>query len=1201
MKSTKVFCFWVAAALFLSGCAKEPVLKIENDGDRIPLNISSSINQEHTKATAEGFADKDALGLFAVNWTENNAHPGTLQNEGNQADNVKYVFDWSNQKWNPVKPVYYKDINTHADLFLYYPYLSSINDVAEANFEVKQDQSKPASGTELSGYEASDFLWGKGENITPTQSRIAVPMSHRLSAVLVVLQEKPSGSGFAEDEFASLDKSAILTNTTRKATIDFSTGTASPLGSAQLTGIVMCPQEDNSFRAIAIPQTVAGGKKLFSITIGGQSYSYETPSDAVFEPGKMSKFTLNVTKKTPSGDYAFELADLQIIPWVEDRNSHGGEARQYFVVNVTEPGTLGATIKAMGKNPDKIRNLKVVGNVRDDDFYFMRDSMAILEAVNMKESVVVAPNNNISVFTEQITSDEYKCYCQMLGQPNKISGNSAVWYDVGGSIPTSAFSNKKSLCYFSFPENISTIGPGAFNGTNLSGALILPDSVVLINGSAFANTNISSVAFSDRLLYIGNGAFSDCFSISGQLILPNTLLYIGSGAFKRCGFSGELHLPESLTYLGSSAFVGDILDTYYFTGNLVIPDKITTLYGSTFRHRKIKGNLVLNNVTKYEGSGDFENSGLSGELIIPEGTTNIPGVTFSECNFSSVYFPSSLRTIEGQAFRGDNTISNVLEFPEGLVSIGGRAFYGCSNILGLIFPQSLQTIQQEAFSDCYYISKIISNSVEPITVQNGAFNGVAKDNFAVEVPEQSIISYKTEAGWSDFKRITAHYDFSIGRIRIRTLNAGTQKTLMLRCPAGEKWAISDEPDWITVSPSSGTGRTDVTITVGEMPRTNEQFEVNNGSYNHPNYKKYNGRKGSVIFNLSGKDYTCSLDVEQYDYDKADGETITHQTHSVGNGIDIVFIGEGYDAKDIADGKFENNCTKGFENFFAIEPYKSYRNYFNVYSVISQSGESGIETVNTIIENKFMKNGVRDVNAALSWAKKARVDIDLSKTVVILLDNSRDYYGWTNMYGDGSAMSVIPISEEAYPYDFRGLIQHEAGGHAFGKLGDEYIYHNAYITSCGCCCCDHPSYELDPLSQYGLFKSKGWFRNLSMEPDHNSVPWSHLMFHIKYSDRVDMYEGAYMHTRAMYRSEITSCMNNNIPYYNSISRQAIVERIKEYAGETFDFEDFVAKDNFDVGTKALMQNFDWTFGVDPEWNRGTEKGSIIYMGEHPNVK
>ncbi len=139
------------------------------------------------------------------------------------------------------------------------------------------------------------------------------------------------------------------------------------------------------------------------------------------------------------------------------------------------------------------------------------------------------------------------------------------------------------------------------------------------------------------------------------------------------------------------------------------------------------------------------------------------------------------------------------------------------------------------------------------------------------------------------------------------------------------------------------------------------------------------------------------------------------------------------------------------------------------------------------------------------------------------------------------------------------------------------------------------------SSYGFFKSLGWYKNLSMKGDTRQVPWAHLIYHPQYSDYVDMFEGGYMHTRGMYRSEVTSCMNNNIPYYSAISRQAIVERIKAYAGEEFNLEDFYAHDSRAVGTKAgVQESVDRTFGVDPLFHRGSGE-DVIYMGDHPNVQ
>ena len=43
------------------------------------------------------------------------------------------------------------------------------------------------------------------------------------------------------------------------------------------------------------------------------------------------------------------------------------------------------------------------------------------------------------------------------------------------------------------------------------------------------------------------------------------------------------------------------------------------------------------------------------------------------------------------------------------------------------------------------------------------------------------------------------------------------------------------------------------------------------------------------------------------------------------------------------------------------------------------------------------------------------------------------------------------------------------------------------------------------------------------------------------------------------------MNNDIPYYSTISRESIVRRIKRYAGEQFDFEEFVAIDKREAAT------------------------------------
>ena len=109
--------------------------------------------------------------------------------------------------------------------------------------------------------------------------------------------------------------------------------------------------------------------------------------------------------------------------------------------------------------------------------------------------------------------------------------------------------------------------------------------------------------------------------------------------------------------------------------------------------------------------------------------------------------------------------------------------------------------------------------------------------------------------------------------------------------------------------------------------------------------------------------------------------------------------------------------------------------------------------------------------------------------------------------------------------------------------------------------------IDELSAASIraAQSLGWYDNLSVTGKMHEVPWSHLIFDNRYSNLVDIYEGGFMYSRGVFRSEQNSCMNNNVPYFNAISRESIVRRIKKYAGETFSFEEFVANDKTDASS------------------------------------
>ena len=371
------------------------------------------------------------------------------------------------------------------------------------------------------------------------------------------------------------------------------------------------------------------------------------------------------------------------------------------------------------------------------------------------------------------------------------------------------------------------------------------------------------------------------------------------------------------------------------------------------------------------------------------------------------------------------------------------------------------------------------------------------------------------------------------------------------------WEVIEKPEWVSLSQESGFKKTELTLTFAQKPKDGQM------------------REGEIVFKLKDKDYTTKCSVTQFDYEYAEDEVITLQAHSRGKGINLVFLGDGYNAEDISMGKYMKDMREQIERFFDIEPYRTYRDYFNVYTAIAVSPESGIGTVNTIRYVKFETTytggvGLRgDYDAIFEYALRMPTvdESNLNQTLIVMTPNSTDYGGICQMWNDGSAIAFCPLSDYGYPLDSRGVIQHEAGGHGFGKLGDEYIYHNEFIDFCGCTCCPH----VDALL---YAQSLGWYQNLSLSGKMNEVPWSHLIFDDRYSDVVDIYEGGFMHNRGVFRSEANSCMNNDIPYYSAISREAIVKRIMEYAGETYSFEEFVRndkRDNAELGRAAMTRD------------------------------
>ena len=1090
----------------------------ENSGR--PIVLAGEIDQVAvTRVNDNGFCDGDEMGVYIVDYQ--GSTPGTLQNSGNRGTNVKHTFDEAAYKWNSAYDVYWKDDHTHIDIYGYSPF-GSPEDVNAYSFKVKKDQSAEATANEMGGYEASDFLWGKAADVAPTEKIIRIPMRHRMSSPRITLAE---GEGFAEGEWSKLEKQVLIKNTRQDALINLADGSVTATGEVSQTGIIPYVKND-VFRGIVVPQTISAGTNLFTITVDGVVYNFSKTEDFTYVSGKMHNFTILVNKKEPTGEYTFTLADESITAWENDDVSHDATMKEYIIIE-SSAGHLKDSITAAKKDYRKLQNLKITGEINAEDFYFMRDSMDVLQSLNLKEVRCV--------------------HGQFGGRGGGFPQGS--WEYEDDIIPESALNEKNTLLRLVLPDKLKKIGDCAFRScVNLTGSINIPEGVT----------------------HIGASAFMWCKSLTGSLSLPSTLEYIGGGgavdiggAFDECKFTCELKLPSNLKYIGHHAFsnntglygnlilpsklefLGDFVFSYCnnLTGNLEIPQGVNYLYQGAFMYTGLNGTLKLHDGITGIQNDVFLGSPLKGELVLPSNLTIIGERAFQGCDFSgTLILPKKLVTIGNNAFSDNWRLMGTLEFGEDVQTIGSQAFSSCRSIEKLVIPDNVENILDGAFQDCFGISSIVCQGTTPPFIQTNTFNGVSKDNFTLEVPESAIQQYQAASGWSDFKRIAAHRELVCRPSIANAINTKCTRTLVI--DAEGDWTVESMPNWCTLSQNEGSKKTEITLTIQEMASGSAM------------------RTGEIVFKLKGQDYCHKCTVSQYDYNYAEDEIITLQKATQGNrgGINLVFLGDGYDAKDISEGKYMKDMQDQVENFFGIEPYKTYRNYFNVYTAIAVSPETGIGTINTIRYAKFETTytggvGLKcDYDAVFDYALNIPTVTkdNLKESLIIMVPNSTDYGGICQMWEDGSAIAFCPLSTYGYPLDTRGVIQHEAGGHGFGKLGDEYIYHNEFIDFCGCTCCGH-------VYEFNWAKSLGWYDNLSLSGKMHEVPWSQLIFDDKYSDFVDIFEGGFMHNRGVYRSEQNSCMNNDIPYYSTISRMSIVKRIKQYAGESFSYEDFKAND------------------------------------------
>lgn len=343
------------------------------------------------------------------------------------------------------------------------------------------------------------------------------------------------------------------------------------------------------------------------------------------------------------------------------------------VSTITFTGTTVPTIRWDDLYMSSLKYVYVPGESLEGYTAALSVDRAIIQATSSEVTQGICGENLTWIF------DESSCTLS-------ISGSGAMdnyQYNIGA--PWSWYGHRSKITNIVLEDGITSIGDYAFRYCdNLGGKLIIPDSVTSmgmgafskcgsiqvtvgsglkeIPTSAFANSGVTVVDFG-AISAISDYAFSNCDSLNGDLVIPDSVISMGSGAFNDCDCIDTLTIGNGLKILPSGAFMScDDLKSIDMASVAIIED-------GAFHACKNLTSVDLKNVTTIGWEAFSVCESLTGELVIPDTVTVIGNSSFAECiNLTSVIMGSGLTDMQSDNFTSP--------------------FYGCTGVQKITFTGS---------------------------------------------------------------------------------------------------------------------------------------------------------------------------------------------------------------------------------------------------------------------------------------------------------------------------------------------------------------------------------------------------------------------------------------------------------------------------------------------------------------------------------
>ena len=702
--------------------------------------------------------------------------------------------------------------------------------------------------------------------------------------------------------------------------------------------------------------------------------------------------------------------------------------------------------------------------------------------------------------------------------------------------------------------------------------------------------------------------YEDSHRITG-LLLPDCVEHISRFVLYDMIYLKEFRVPAALKEIDNNGFSlpGDTsLERY--TGHHVSEDGRClildgVLYG--FAPAGLSSYEVPSGVTRIT-TGSMTNTPYLKNLVLPEGLRDIEMNSFTLSGIESITLPASIENIDHFAFRSCKNLKNLLgdsrfiskdrkflyqaedmfhpmmlflfagkddtsyEIPEGIQGIQYYAFSDCPNLRSVTFPESLNYIAGDAFMGCANLEAIYGSHT---TSDNKGFV-TSYHELQFVLPsisgEYVIPDEVTSLGTEVFH----------GRHNLTSIKMGDQVVslgdyVFEYCSNLKSITLSANLSSIGLYPFMDSRVLESVYFRSIVPPaySDKQFSK------VPSLKIYVPAQAMRLYTSDSgwKDYWDVMEPYEYtdlpepdfylssDYSR-EGEVTVYQRASKGNGIDIVFMGDAYSDREVANGKYIKDMKAAAESYFGIEPYKSFRELFNIYFVTTVSATEGYarggRSLGTVRGEGTYISG--DDAKCFELARKAvKDDKRMDETLVVVCGNQElsgtiylcgtcnlfEPEDWTGRdYACGPAVAYFLKLDDSFE-ETAELLRHEAGGHGFAKLADEYFYPGVISST-----------VRDYLVSIAPYR---WFSNVDVTSDPSRVKWSAFLSDNRYkSDGVGVFEGGYTVSNGVWRPSEHSIMDNNSGEFNAPSRYIIWYRIHKLAyGNSWNgtYEDFAAYD------------------------------------------